>query len=255
MSGGNAIVQVSTSNPVAMAVHEWRGGQLTTISTSAGLTVLDQIATSGPWAIWTRRFGGSGTLIRRNFVTGTGDTLATNAGGQAYDVTATGDVAYWTDDRQVHLFHNGTDTQMTTMGSNLYPQTDGVRTVYLSGGGDHGDILLQENGEIDTLALDAGALAYDVANGWVAFMRPLPGGNAQVWVRSPDGQLRALSPAGQFVTFKAVGDSGDVIYESQNQGWRVKAGGMPESVGPSGRYLFIGGQLHVIIGASLFAIH
>jgi hypothetical protein len=105
-------------------------------------------------------------------------------------------------------------------------------------------------------------LLYAANNGWIAYLRPNGAGfqgPLEVWRRSPTGQEAQVNFFAVSSFIEALGPSGEVVFFSEAEGTRRRylavPGGVPEDIGSGlGRPLFIGGQLHVIEGNTLFRV-
>jgi hypothetical protein len=101
---------------------------------------------------------------------------------------------------------------------------------------------------------------YAVNGGWIAFTRPDPNGFLQVWTRSPAGVEAQVSSTGRSSTIETLSPSGEVVFGAAPTGffrrYRGSAGTSSTDIGSFlGHAIFINGQLHVLMGASLFRVN
>ena len=54
---------------------------------------------------------------------------------------------------------------------------------------------------------------YRIAAGWVAFVKPAGGGLVQFWLRTPDGNLRAVSTPVAGIDIQGLTETGEVIFD------------------------------------------
>jgi len=190
-------------------------------------------AVAGDWAAYIESPvpGLQFTVYARNLATGTSVQVSDHAFLYRPDVAANGDVVFG-DAVNVFRYHAGVLEPLTTdatggnEGSHYYgPLTDGTNVIYRRMEGGAGNLLLRTPG--DTIDLGSFALvtsevddphpSYQVANGWTAFLRPDGGGLTQVWVRTPAGEVRQASFAGQAARIRALGPGGEVAFAAGGQ--------------------------------------
>jgi CarboxypepD_reg-like domain len=240
-------------------VREWRNGALSELATGGGLTV------KSPFAIWST----TDALIRRELTSGTNVTVI--QGQPRADVAPNGDVAWGGED--IFLFRDGSNTQLTNNGGdgfvNTFPVTDGINVVYqrvsVLPSSLTASILLASPGDDITLADDQSSFGpepgndYQVADGWIAFGRLDVTSTQQIWRRSPDGEEAQVSAFGQPSTIEAMGPDGEVVFTSNATGtvrrYRARVGESPEDVSTGlGKPVYIDGQLHLMMGATLLDV-
>jgi hypothetical protein len=151
---------------------------------------------------------------------------------------------------------------------NTSPVTDGIHVVYqrraLFPAPTNSSIRLSDPGGEITLAsnftgdfeLDGG---YQVNDGWIAFVRLDDANSLQVWRRSPAGVETQVSAFGSSSRIGSMGPAGEIIFTSEATGtlrrYRALVGGSPADIGSTlGRPIFIDGQLHVMMGATLLQV-
>jgi carboxypeptidase family protein len=251
------------SQPVG-SVREWRNGT----SSVLAIEVSDgSLKVNGPYAIWSS----SGGLIQRELTTGTNVTVI--GGPTGGDVAATGEVAWSSSSPyEIFLFQGGMNTQLTNDGdgefANTSPVTDGIHVVYerraLFPAPTNSSIRLSAPGSEITLAsnitrdLEPGE-GYQVNDGWIAFLRPDAASSRQVWRRSAAGVETQVSAFGSSSRIESMGPAGEIVFTSEATGtprrYRALVGGSPTDIGSTlGRPVFIDGQLHVMMGATLLQV-
>jgi Carboxypeptidase regulatory-like domain len=254
-----------TRGDVSGSMWEWRNGTSSVISTGVSETSFE---VEGSFAIWTSSDG----LIRRDVTSGTNvNVVSGNTNG---DVAATGEVV-WAG-RDVFLFEDGINTQLTSDGGdelgNVSPVTDGINVVYqrrsFPPADFPGSIMLVAPGDDIVLGADIGDRSpfgiephddYEVADGWIAFGRLDVSSTQQIWRRSPDGEEAQVSAFGEPSTIEAMGPDGEVVFTSNATGtvrrYRARVGESPEDVSTGlGKPVYIDGQLHLMMGATLLDV-
>lgn len=246
-------------------LKEWRDGALRELATDVVF-----FKARGPYAIWWTAQDG---LIRRELTSGTNLTVPNAGGNTNSDVAATGEVATWSSNPyEIFFFDGGMSIQLTNDGdgevANTYPVTDGIHVVYrrqaLPPVGAPASIRLSDpNGEITlgsniTKDLVPGE-DYEVNDGWIAFVRPDAASSRQIWRRSPAGVVTQVSAFGSSSTIESMGPSGEIVFRSQATGtprrYRARDGSSPTDIGSAlGRSIYVGGQLHVMMGATLLRV-
>jgi hypothetical protein len=220
----------------------------------------------GTFAIWSSADG----LTRRDLTAVTNVTLT---GATQGDVAATGEVAWASSlPYEIFLFEGGASTQLTDDGGgelgNTAPVTDGINVVYqrrtFPPADFTGSILLAGPGDDIVLASDSPfalepADDYQVADGWIAFARLDVSSTQQIWRRSPAGAETQVSALGERSTIEAMGPGGEVVFTSSATGterrYRARVGESPEDVSSGlGEPVYIDGQLHVMMGATLLRV-
>src|SRR5690349_16692059 len=252
-------------------LHELRDGTLTTLLDNRPFALF---LVEGKYALWTILDFGSGVGdedFRRDLDAGT--TVSLGIGSTDHDVTPDGDVILGFGEN-VAVWHNGTLTFLTNDGSldvlNGGVVGDGVHVVWRKAphgvfqpssirlADPAGDIVLASDIRPDDMS--GPPRNYQVNGGWIAFTRPDPNGILQVWVRSPSGVETQVGSLGQSSGIEAVSPSGQVVFDAAPTGtYRRYLGSAGSSAtdigGVLGSPIFINGQLHVLIGASLFRVN
>lgn len=252
---------------VVGTLREWRNGALSVLA--SGVSEVG-FKVKGPYAVWS----GSGETIRRQLPSGTNVTVI--PGGPVSDVAATGEVVYSSSQPyEVFLFDGSMATQLTTDGGgevgNTAPVTDGIHVVYqrrnFAPSPFPGSIRLSDPGGEITLASDIDRSPfglepgddYQVNDGWIAFARLDAASSQQIWRRSPAGMESQVSAFGSSSTIESMGPSGEIVFTSEATGttrrYRALVGDSPTDIGSDlGRPIYIDGQLHVMMGATLLRV-
>ena len=125
-------------------------------------------------------------------------------------------------------------------------------------------IVLADGGDGIVLAADlqrdpAPGPFYQANGGWLAFTRPDLAGTLQVWLRSPAGVETQASSFGSESMIEQLSPDGEVAFRSAATGvdrrYRAAPGAAAVDIGSAlGRLLYIGGQLHLILGGTLFRV-
>jgi len=263
-----ALVLTGQTATVMRTLFELRNGALNTLVSGE---ILNDLLVSGGSAVYSTTLPRSSTttLFRRDLAPGVTTTVASETGNAVYDVADNGDVAYWSlAPMNVFLSHGGggASSQLTSDGQSFYPRTDGVHVVYTRGlptTHDPRSILLADPGGDIVLATfpdrDLGPPDfYETNGGWIAFTRPDLSNTPQVWVRSPSGLETQISSLGTESRIEVLSPTGEVVFTSSATGAqrRYRGGpGVAVDIGPDvGRPLYIGTQLHVLIGSTLFRV-
>jgi Carboxypeptidase regulatory-like domain len=259
------VIFFSGSHP--NSIREWRNGISSIIGTEASELSLK---VEEPYAIWSSSSG----VVRRQLTTGTNVTVVN--GPTHADVAANGDVV-WNSGipYEIFLFRDGTNTQLTNDGGgefgNSAPVTDGIHIVYnrhnfppapfvgsirLSDPG--GEITLASNVNQSPFGLEAGD-DYEVNDGWIAFARLDMSSTQQIWRRSPAGEESQVSAFGEPSTIEAMGPDGEIVFTSEATGterrYRARVGESPDDISSElGEPVYIDGQLHVMMGATLLRV-
>jgi hypothetical protein len=101
--------------------------------------------------------------------------------------------------------------------------------------------------------------AYEVRNGWTAFLRPDAGALRQVWTRSPAGELRQATFVGNSASIRELGPSGEVVFASGGSVYAVRAPYTAPPVrlfadSPDYFLRWYGGQLLLFLGRTAFTV-
>jgi hypothetical protein len=260
----NGAIFLTREAAQGQTVREWRNGSLSTLAAE-----VVSFKAKVPFAIWWAPPDG---LTRRDLSSGTSLTIP-GAGNTRNDVAATGEVAYWSSNPyEIFLHDGGTATQLTDDGdgdfANTYPVTDGIHVVYRRQAvppiaGTHSIRLSDAGGEI-TLAANLlqspePGVDYQVSEGWIAFVRPDLSNTRQIWRRSATGAETQVSAFGASSAIESMGPDGEIVFTTNATGserrYRARVGGSPEDIGSGlGRSIYVDGQLHVMIGATLLRV-
>lgn len=246
------------------SIRESRNGTSSVLATGLSGFLFE---VEGPFAIW----ASTDELTRRDLNSGTSVTVT--PGPTFGDVAPTGEVAWAAE--EIFLFEDGVNTQLTNDGDgefrNTAPVTDGVNVVYqrrnFSPGSIAfaGSILLVSPGDDIVLASDTAYrdlephADYEVADGWIAFTRLDISNTKQIWRRSLAGEETQVSAFGEGSRIEAMGLDGEIVFTSEATGterrYRASVGESPEDVSSGlGEPVYIDGQLHVMMGATLLRV-
>jgi hypothetical protein len=247
-------------------MREWRNCTSSVISTGVNEFGFE---VEGPFAIWTSSDG----LIRRDLTTGTNVTVTGSTSG---DMAPTSEVVWASSSPyEIFLFEDGANTQLTNDGGgelgNTAPVTDGINVVYqrrnFPPADFTGSIMLVAPGDDIALASDVTQSPfglephddYEVADGWIAFGRLDVSSTQQIWRRSPAGEEAQVSAFGEPSMIEAMGPDGEIVFTSEATGvvrrYRARVGESPEDISSGlGKPLYIDGQLHLMMGATLLGV-
>jgi hypothetical protein len=248
------------------SIREWRNGASSILATGASGFVFE---VEEPYAIYSSTSG----VIRRELTTGTNATVV---GVSTYaNVASNGDVVWGSSlPYEIFRYRDGMNTQLTNDGDgefrNVAPVTDGINVVYQrknSPGTNHftGSIVLVSPGDDTILASDTAYFSlephddYEVADGWIAFTRLDISNTKQIWRRSPAGEETQVSALGESSRIEAMGPDGEIVFTSEATGterrYRARVGESPQDVSSGlGEPVYIDGQLHVMMGATLLRL-
>lgn len=265
LTPGGAIFSVKTDSDSKSKLLEWRDGELLDLGE---IDSSDSIQVAGDYAIWTR--GRPTTLLLRNLATGSTQEIANGVGNWLNDVTADGQVVFWSGNYEIRRYREGQITQLSNPAGSLdiYPLTDGQNVVFYRRKGtmpnSPRDVVLwtmNQETVLSTLNYDYPDRLFAINNGWVAFARAGQNGGAQVWLRSASGQEMQKSffqAAAYPDALSPTGELSFVVFDSnQTQGEQKRfmpiSSHPPLTVGSSlGRAFWQDGKLFVILGRSLF---
>jgi hypothetical protein len=246
----------------ADGVWDWRNGTLTR-QPGGGVLAVD-----GNWAAWP-------LLYRMNLLNGSTDLVTSSASSGGYDVGPNGDVVYTSApyEYDIYRYRDGVITQISDPADslmNIMPVTDGINVVWLrtnsfsNGTGQRASIVMA--GPAGTVEL-AGPRAYGdqqyaAQNGWVAFTLVDAGARAQVWTRSPSGELRQATFRSASSSIRALGPNGELAFGSGGRFYVVLAPytGAPVDIGGDafgfgeGRVEWRNGELIRFLGRSAFRV-
>lgn len=214
----------------------------------------------GDWATWNR----SADLFLRDLQLGTNELVATNAGNGNNSVASNGDLVFWTTGHAIHRFRSDEITPLAEDGINVYPSTDGIHVVYKKKVStlDY-ELWLQPEDEeaADILLAEAsqGGGQYLTRNGWVAFTREGVSSARQVWLRSPEGTLTQKTFFAAGAQLASLGSQGEITFTTSGRRCYIPAEGSADPVcfdigSSNGSSFYIGNELHVALGNSLFRI-
>jgi len=254
--------------------HDWRPGQDPVVLPGASF----HVSFAGDWAGLIVDESPS-RVIRRNLATGAEEELGSTFNiYTSPEVGPNGDIVWRGGDGNVWRAHTGQAPQKIADVANpntnaSWPVTDGVNVAYLviqasvpqrlkllTADGttvDFGDVAPFET-TFPITSYPAHA-AYEVRNGWTAFLRPDAGALRQVWTRSPAGELRQATFVGNSASIRELGPDGEVIFASGGSVYAVRA---PYTSAPvrlfsdSPDYFLrrYGGQLVFFLGRTAFTV-
>ena len=260
---GAIFVAFPTPSSLDARIFELRDGVLTSLAQPNGTRNLH---VAGDYAMWTAGSPGSESLFRRDLQGGATLTIAgPGVGNTDDDVAATGDVVYWGTDYQIYRYRSGAITQLTgSTARSVYPTTDGVNVAYKqvdNSGNALTTRLITSSGQL-VLADFTGRMYsathpddYATNGGWTAFTKPV-GADINVWLQAPDGSQSQVSFFGGNSKIDALNSDGAVTIRHNNR-LLLAAPNYPLtdvslSLPPYTRTFWRGGDLFVIIGASVF---
>lgn len=253
------LIFVASSEP-GFSVYNWRDGNLDNLGF---LDSSSSLKVKGKYALWNV----SNSLILRDLDSGTNTQVSTIAGNWQNDVSASGDVVYWSSDSptnyNIYRYRGGATTKLTNDSTlrNTYPLTDGINVAYRK---NNAIMLYGSAGEVTLSApsweVNPGS-DYQLNGGWVAFTRP---GNIvpmQVWTRSPAGEEAQISFFSSSSFIKALSPVGSVIFNNHHGRSYLKEANTPDNA-PSvdvgtdqDNYFWQDGQWFVFVGRSLFRVN
>ncbi|MGF9911401.1 fibronectin type III domain-containing protein [Paenibacillus ehimensis] len=250
---------------------EWREGRLIDLGT---MSQANSLNVKDGYALYVRlinpkNWRDGNILVLRDLKKGICQDIFTakDIPNEGHDLTADGKVVFSaieSENRQIYQYENGTVTQITydTDKKPYFPVTDGTLIVYMVKKNNGASIVVHSLGGKQLLSEVNYANPgkdYQVNNGWIAFTRE-NGQARQVWVRSPQGELRKLSDMNQEHSIAYVTGRGDVaffndtgLYLSENL-----ASGRKDYIRISSTLVqpvWVQGQLFGKIYGTLFAIH
>jgi Bacterial Ig domain len=263
-----AIFVASSVDATTSRVYEWRDGSMINlgpVNSDASLKV------KGKYAIWNLAPPlGDPALFLRDLAAGTNIEVTNIAGNIENDVSASGDVVYWSccspTNYNVYRYHNGVNTKLTNDSSlwNTYPRTDGINVIYRKHApccndqtyaivlyGSAGEIPLASPRQQEPLP----ETDYQLNGGWVAFTR-LGTSALQVWTRSPAGEEAQITFYSAPSSIQALSPVGGVIFNNAGRSYLKEANAPALDVGSDlGHYFWQDGQWLVTIGRSLFRVN
>jgi hypothetical protein len=222
------------------------------------------IGGAGRYALWT-----SGTALSR-FDAETGDTIvvASDPTSVYGDVATNGDVAVKTSNGQISRYRNGVLEPLIVSGENQRPLTDGIDVAYekyLPGTGYELRLHTAAGGDVMLAPVMPGYLSFETKlhNGFAGFNRHAGNNILQVWRRDPGGTPTQLTFYAPGAAIRSIGPNGEIIFSTSTFSGRLclaEAGSGPvqicDDVGSSaGTPFYIGEQLHMALGGSLFVVN
>jgi hypothetical protein len=250
-------------NGVTSQLRELRNGAVTILAEGEPITLVE---VADRFAAWFEPGGLTSRLMWRHLTAGTTRQVANGRLNGSADLAPNGDLVY-VEDGEVFRFRAGTSRRITdNAASGLRARTAGTDGTLIVEGRRPADccdaalpletVLLDPGGDVILASTDVPeqqSLLFLVNGGWIAFTRYDANGAAQVWVRSPAGVETQLSALSAGVTaLDAMSPAGEVVF----QGLRASPGRPPEPIGggATARPLYIGNQLFLLYGASLFRV-
>lgn len=235
--------------------------------TSLGLVEPNRgVVAAGDFAIWR----GGTQLSLLDGPTGAITAISNDASGpfgDAGDVAPNGDVVLRTTAGELHRHRNGVTTPLVVTGSNQNPRTDGINVAYEKVlPNSWREIWLHTAAGEDELLGEAEVAPYfghTLNNGFTGFNHKPSGGVQQVWRRDPGGTLSQLTFYNAASFIQSLGPGGEIVFTTSAFPGRlcfIEAGGGPVQVcddigSAEGTPFYIGEQLHMALGGSLFAVH
>lgn len=221
----------------------------------------------GDYAIW-NLYGGDWSgdvIILRNLAAGSNSQVTNTAAIGWHDVTASGEVAFWSKpmpvyyNSNVYIYSGGGLTQLTDDADvqNYAPLSDGFQTAYLKNGAiilhsSAGDTVLAPTGRYPAAQV---GLDYQVNGAWTAFTRIGNGDATQVWVRTPEGVeiQRGHFTGGSYL--KGLNSQGEVGFTSAGRLYLARFNEpLLDLASDLGFLFFQNGHWHLTIGRSLFQV-
>ena len=246
-------------------LHEYRNGSLLTLGT--GYTA--SLVVNGSYTAWV--LDPTHDLHLRELGAGVTTIAATNAVNTNYDVTANGDVAYWTPDYQiVFIPAHGAALQISHDSSmrNIYPISDGTRVVFLKQSLNQ-PIIQQivsattagSETVVSTRAADLSPAPpygsdYEVNAGWFAYTKQSATYELQVWSNSPANLTRQVSFFGTSSRIESLGANGEIVFvNGSNRYEALPPYNSAVLLGAAiGKVLWRDGHFVVLMGGTVFVV-
>lgn len=250
------------------SVYEWNGAAtpLWNDGTPRGMRVSPNNKRYVIWPTWR-----PGRYLNLRDVMLYKDTLVGN--GRVADLADVGDggeVVYTEGPAPYNVFRYraGQTVQLThdPSYSNFNPLTDGINVVYRKQVSDTASRIVMYNDNLGEVILrDASGdfftprVDYFPSNGWVGFTRlnTVEGNTVrQVWLRSPQGQLTAVSPTGEDASINAIA-GGQVMFVSKGYLYLGRPGATPVLVSPFAEgtgSAWLQGNWYVHFGGGLYRV-
>lgn len=264
-------IMFGTTEDDETSLYEWTGAATPLLhdGTPRGMRVSPNSRRYVIWPTW--RPGEGRYLILRDVLLSRNTLVGNGRVADLADVGDQGEVVY-TDGPtpyNVFRFRAGQTVQLThdATYSNFNPLTDGVNVVYRKQvsatasrivlyNDNLGEVVLRDSSTTNYFTPRAD---YFPASGWVAFTRINTVDDAavrQVWLRSPQGQLSAVSPAGDDASIIAVA-AGQVMYSSRGYLYLGRPGAAPVLVSPfadGAGTAWLQGAWYVHFGGGLYRV-
>jgi hypothetical protein len=267
-----AVFMEQSGSVLTSNIYDWTSGGLVDLGTPNSARSLK---VSGNYAIWNRslRPGNYATpLMLRDLTSGTNTVVHHDSGNTMNDVTAGGEVVYWTSDGfsgsgdttydyNIFRYRDGVTTRLTndTDVANVYPLADGSRVVYRSGQllGSDWEIRMHSDLGVQTLAKGrteepSPGRDYAVSGEWVAYTNLGPSGNLQIWMLSPSGEARVVTAPETSSRISTLAPNGELAFVNNSRLY-LQLSDLPAfDIGSSScRSLWRDGQWFVIDGGTL----
>jgi hypothetical protein len=228
-----AIFSVGSSDS---AVYEWGEGALIDHGLGQNLKV------KGDYCIWDSRTGEpffwKSNLIFYNLISGEKTMVVEDY--RASDIASNGDIVFGIigdepdpNNTTINIFRyrKGEISQLTHDDDfrNYYPLTDGTNVVYIKEGsvdsewkfaiamyGPHGEEILTPFISRDQYSPYPGE-DYQINNGWVAFSKVENKDMQNIWLRSPEGEMKQVTYFNSRCRLKMLGPNGDIVFNNQSE--------------------------------------
>lgn len=250
------------------SVYEWNGGAtpLWNDGTPRGMRVSPNNKRYVIWPTWRpgRYLNLRDVMLYKDTLVGSGRVA------DLADVGDDGDVVYTEGPAPYNVFRYraGQTVQLThdATYSNFNPLTDGINIVYRKQVSDTASRIVMYNDNLGEVTLrDASGefltprVDYFPSGGWVGFTRlsTVQGQTVrQVWLRSPQGQLAAVSPAGEDASINAIA-AGQVMFVSKGYLYLGRPGAAPVLIVPFAEgtgSAWLQGAWYVHFGGGLYRV-
>lgn len=252
------------------SLYEWTGGSTPLLhdGTPRGMRVSPN---SRRYVIWPTWRPGQGRYLTLRDVMLYKNTLVGN--GRVTDLADVGDegeVVFTDGPAPYHVFRyrNGQTVQLTRdpAYSHFNPLTDGTNVVYHRQVSDVASQIVMHNDNLGEVILRDTSndhftprVDYFPSNGWVGFTRLNTADDdtvRQVWLRSPQGQLTAVSPAGADASINAMA-GGQVMFASGGYLYLGRPGATPVLIAPFAEgtgSAWLQGSWYVHFGGALYRV-
>jgi hypothetical protein len=211
-------------------------------------------------------YGGSGWQLRK-LSTASTITVSTINSSDA-DVGSNGVVSFEIGG-QIELYKTDGTTTLLTPNSGLLntgPRTDGTDVLYVRQTlccTDQIYRLVLNRNEVEQEIVPATSIpllpdtGYQIAAGWVTYLKPDSSNVLQVWRVDPSGQSTQLTFSVTNCQLDKLGDDGTIIFTNGGRRYLATASSTESiDIGSAlGKALFIDGAPYVVIGGSLFSVH